>query len=70
MPPEQCGLGAVMGSKKLKAVVARGTKGVVIADKVAAQKYGLEHIKTLKVVNPHTGFTPIKGREEMGHQFH
>ena len=46
------GLGAVMGSKKLKAVVARGTKEVVIADKVAAQKYILAHIKTLKEINP------------------
>jgi len=42
------GLGAVMGSKKLKAVVARGTKEVVIADRAAAQKYIVAHIKTLK----------------------
>jgi len=44
------GLGAVMGSKKLKAVVVRGTKEVQIVDKVAAQKYILEYIKTFKIV--------------------
>ena len=33
------GLGAVMGSKKLKAVVARGTMEVPIADKAAARKH-------------------------------
>ena len=31
--PGRGGLGAVMGSKKLKAVVVRGTKGVKVADK-------------------------------------
>ena len=40
------GLGAVMGSKKLKAVVARGTKEVPLADKATAMKLRMEHVKT------------------------
>ncbi len=39
------GLGAVMGSKKLKAVVARGTTEVPIADKEALLKLRTEQIK-------------------------
>ncbi len=39
------GLGAVMGSKKLKAVVARGTMEVPLADKAAVQKINEEQIK-------------------------
>jgi aldehyde:ferredoxin oxidoreductase len=41
------GLGAVMGSKKLKAVVARGTIPVNIADKETAQKLRNEHVESL-----------------------
>jgi aldehyde:ferredoxin oxidoreductase len=40
------GLGAVMGSKKLKAVVARGTHEVAIADKETARTIVKEYIKT------------------------
>jgi len=40
------GLGAVMGSKRLKAVVARGSKEVHIADKEAAKNIVKEYIKT------------------------
>jgi len=39
------GLGAVMGSKKLKAVVARGNMEVPIADKATAEKLRMEQIK-------------------------
>jgi len=39
------GLGAVMGSKKLKAVVARGNGEVPVFDKVAVQKFRMERIK-------------------------
>src|SRR5271157_2117203 len=39
------GLGAVMGSKKLKAVVARGTMEVPIADKAAVENLRAEKIK-------------------------
>ncbi len=43
------GLGAVMGSKKLKAVVARGTMPVNVADKAAAERLRKEHIQSLKM---------------------
>ncbi len=39
------GLGAVMGSKKLKAVVARGTQKVAVADAEACRKLTTEHIQ-------------------------
>ena len=48
------GLGAVMGSKKLKAVVARGTMDVVIADKAALQNLRSEHIKEMRAPGSHT----------------
>jgi aldehyde:ferredoxin oxidoreductase len=41
------GLGAVMGSKKLKAVVARGTMPVPVADKTAAERLRKEHVQSL-----------------------
>ena len=63
------GLGAVMGSKKLKAVVARGSKGVVIADKMAAQKFIMAHIKTLKIVNVNTGYSPLEKQQKYGTSF-
>ena len=62
------GLGAVMGSKKLKAVVVRGTKEVQIVDKVAAQKYILEYIKTFKIVQPH-GMTRFQKSQTYGTGF-
>jgi len=42
------GLGAVMGSKKLKAVVARGTQPVTVADKAAVDKVRKDHIEGMK----------------------
>ena len=45
------GLGAVMGSKKLKAVVARGTMEVPIADEAAVQNLRTELIKVWNVDN-------------------
>jgi aldehyde:ferredoxin oxidoreductase len=41
------GLGAVMGSKRLKAVVARGTMPVAVADKAAAERMRKEHVKSM-----------------------
>jgi len=43
------GLGAVMGSKKLKAVVARGDQKVPIADIKVADRLRKEHMEYLKV---------------------
>ena len=47
------GLGAVMGSKKLKAVVARGTLDIPVADKATAQNLRTEQIKTWRIPMPH-----------------
>ena len=46
------GLGAVMGSKKLKAVVVRGTMEVPVADKAALQNLRMEHIKSMQAPPP------------------
>jgi aldehyde:ferredoxin oxidoreductase len=69
------GLGAVMGSKKLKAVVARGNKKVPIADMETANRLRQEHIEDLKEfmkhfheygtgghgdLSAHSGDTPVR----------
>jgi aldehyde:ferredoxin oxidoreductase len=46
------GLGAVMGSKKLKAVVAKGTMPVPLADKALAEQLAKEHVKSLDRPGP------------------
>lgn len=56
------GLGAVMGSKKLKAVVARGTKTVTVADKASAERLRKEHIKSMQV----PGFGGIESLHKYG----
>jgi len=59
------GLGAVMGSKKLKAVVARGNMEVHIADKAALQKIRTEQIKVLQTPGP-TGMSPMERQHKYG----
>src|SRR3990172_333200 len=44
----RCGLGAIMGSKKLKAVVARGNMEVPLADKEKAAQLRKENIAELR----------------------
>ncbi len=46
------GLGAVMGSKRLKAIAAVGGQEVPVADKETLQKLRMEHIKSLQVPGP------------------
>jgi len=46
------GLGAVMGSKRLKAVVVRGTMEISIADKSALHNLMTEQIKVLQIPGP------------------
>ena len=46
------GLGAVMGSKKLKAVVARGTGEIPIFDKTTAQNLRTEQLKAWRIPRP------------------
>ena len=48
------GLGAVMGSKKLKAVVARGNMEVPITDKASLQILRMEQIKEMRAPGSHT----------------
>ena len=49
------GLGAVMGSKRLKAVVARGTMAVPMADKDTVEKLRTESIKAVQTPGPGGG---------------
>jgi aldehyde:ferredoxin oxidoreductase len=49
------GLGAVMGSKKLKAVVARGTMAVPMVDKDTVDKLRAESIKAIQTPGPGGG---------------
>jgi len=51
------GLGAVMGSKKLKAVVARGTTAVPMADKDTVDKLRMEAIKAIQTPGPGGGLS-------------
>jgi len=62
------GLGTVMGSKKLKAVVARGTMDVPIADKNAAENLRMEQIKIWKTVVP-SGMTFMEQQHKYGTSF-
>jgi aldehyde:ferredoxin oxidoreductase len=59
------GLGAVMGSKKLKAVVARGTMNVPIADKAEVMKISKAYIKLMRICKP-SGMSPMDQRRNYG----
>ena len=69
------GMGTVMGSKKIKAVVARGSKKVPVADMEAANRLRQEHIEDLREfmkhfheygtgghadLSAHSGDTPVR----------
>jgi len=60
------GLGAVMGSKKLKAVVARGTIPVPIADKESLDKLRMEQIKGWQAVRPPMNQSMIERQHKYG----
>jgi aldehyde:ferredoxin oxidoreductase len=51
------GLGAVMGSKKLKAVVVRGQQAVPIADMARLKTEGVKRLREIKNASP----TPVMG---------
>jgi aldehyde:ferredoxin oxidoreductase len=51
------GLGAVMGAKKLKAIVARGTMEVPVVDKAAIDKFRAEQFKQWQTPRPGGGMT-------------
>jgi aldehyde:ferredoxin oxidoreductase len=59
------GLGAVMGSKKLKAVVTRGTMEVPIVDKDTALKKRIEQIKEMRIPGP-SGISIIDEMHQYG----
>jgi aldehyde:ferredoxin oxidoreductase len=59
------GLGAVMGSKKLKAVVVRGAMEVPVADKEALLKLRMEQIKLWQMPGPN-GMSHIEGMHKFG----
>ena len=60
------GLGAVMGSKKLKAVVARGDMEVPVADKETLQRLRMEHIKSLQTPGPGGGLSYLERFHKYG----
>ena len=63
------GLGAVMGSKKLKAVVARGNMVVPIADKAAAENIRMEQIKAWQTPRPPSGISAMERLHKYGTSF-
>ena len=60
------GLGAVMGSKRLKAVVARGNREVPIADKDSLDKLRAEQIKGWRTPGPRGGLSFIENWHKYG----
>ncbi|MFC2014389.1 aldehyde ferredoxin oxidoreductase family protein [Chloroflexota bacterium] len=59
------GLGAVMGSKKLKAVVARGNQEVPVSNKAAVNRLRKEQIEELKKPGP-TGLSNLESSHKYG----
>ncbi len=62
------GLGAVMGSKRLKAVVARGTMDIPVADKAAVEKIRADQIKAWQTPGP-TGMSAMERNHKYGTSF-
>jgi aldehyde:ferredoxin oxidoreductase len=62
----RAGLGAVMGSKKLKAVVARGTMDVPVADSAAAEIIRAEQIKIWQTQGPSFGQSRMEEMQRYG----
>ncbi len=60
------GLGAVMGSKKLKAVVARGTRPVAVADREALDRLRMDQIKSLQTPGPGGGMSFMESFHKYG----
>jgi len=59
------GLGAVMGSKKLKAVVVRGDMEIHIADKVTSEKLRMDQVKVWQTPMP-SGQSMMQGMHQYG----
>jgi aldehyde:ferredoxin oxidoreductase len=59
------GLGAVMGSKKLKAIVARGEMEVPVVNKEAISTLRAEQMKQWQTIRPN-GMSEIEGQRKYG----
>ncbi len=51
------GMGAVMGSKRLKAIVAKGTKPIPQADAAAMKKLGTDDLRTVHEIDKKSGWS-------------
>ncbi|HAR35450.1 MAG TPA: aldehyde ferredoxin oxidoreductase [Acidobacteria bacterium] len=51
------GIGAVMGSKKLKAIVIKGSKPIPVADPEGMRKLGLEDLRKVGEIDKKTGWS-------------
>lgn len=51
------GMGAVMGSKNLKAIVVKGTKNIPVADEEAIKKIGTEDLRQVQKIDQETGWS-------------
>lgn len=51
------GMGAVMGSKNLKAIVVKGTKEIPVADPEAVKEIGTNDLKKINQIDKETGWT-------------
>ncbi len=51
------GMGAVMGSKNLKAIVVKGTKEIPVADPEAVKEIGKNDLKKINQIDKETGWT-------------
>ena len=60
------GLGAVMGSKRLKAVAARGTLPIAVADREALDRQRADHIKSLQTPRPPMNVSQMERMHKYG----
>lgn len=51
------GMGAVMGSKNLKAIIVKGTKDIPLADSAGLKKIGLEDLKGIRNLDKKVGWS-------------
>lgn len=51
------GIGAVMGSKKVKAIVVKGTKPIPVADAEGIRKVGIDDMRKVQQIDKETGWS-------------
>lgn len=52
----RCGLGAILGAKRLKAIAVKGTKNVIVADKKRIQELNKKYFQKISKKSKETGF--------------